>query len=230
MASDNSITSNSITVSPKQESGVKVLTIEAPENTGRNQRNAQFTLKGRGDYSSVRSSNSLIVTQYGKDSFVDLSCSPSISSPVSSEGITLTISGYSNYQKITFGTGTLNDCFRAGGATIAGVSGITASQLNATGGYTVKDSNNVTDPGATAEYALSFVFDIPENDGSGTVTYTGTVAGKEFTVIQATSGTSLSFSNSTVTVAADGETVVGTGVSVETSDDDLSWTATYSPV
>lgn len=205
-------TTNNITVSPNSGTGARTLTVSALENTGRNSRSANFSLAGTGDYSSVLSSNSLVVTQSGVSGFITITTT-SDTTAFHAAGGTLTYTGYSNLASISIGTGTLDNCLTS--ATINGVSGITKSQLQS--GYTVPN-----DPGASEKYAVTFVYTIPANQStSGTVTYSGTIGGQQYTVIQSARQVTLSFSSNTAEVNSSG-TLVGDSISV-IAPEGVSW-------
>lgn len=203
-------TSNNISVSPNSGTGNKSLTVSASENTGRDSRSASFSLKGTGDYSSVTSSNTLVVTQSGVNGFINLTTSSSTTAFPAAGG-TLTYTGYSNLASISIGSGTLDTLLTS--ATINGAS-VTKAQLQS--GYTVPN-----DPGANARYAVQFVFTIPANSStSDTVSYTGTIGGQSYTVTQSAASTSLSFSRRTASVNASGTS--GDSVTVN-APNGVSW-------
>lgn len=207
-------TSNNITVLPNTGDRTTTLSISGSVNTGRGSRTARFALNGTGDYSHIHAASDLVVTQSGKSAFISLTPDGDVTA-FSSEGGQLTYTGASNMQSISIGTGTLDNCLTS--ATINGVS-VTKSQLQS--GYTV-----VGDPGLTAEYSVSFVFTIPAN--SSGATYTGTIGGNAYTVIQSAAvPTNLSFSANTATVDSDGA-IVGDTVSV-IADGGLTWEITVS--
>ena len=206
--------SNYITILPGTGDRTTALSINGEVNTGRGSRTARFSLDGTGDYSHIHAENDLVVTQSGAEPFITLTPDKDVTQ-ISSSGDTVTYTGTSNLQSISIGTGTLDNCLTS--ATINGAS-VTKSQLQS--GYTVPG-----DPGLTAEYNVSFVFEIPAN--SAGATYTGTIGGNTYTVIQSAAvPTNLSFSANTATVDSDGA-IVGDTVSV-VADGGLTWEITVS--
>lgn len=180
-------TSN-ITVSPTTATGSRPLSITATEHTGRLSRSATFSASGVGEYASVISSNRLTVIQAAKPAFIDMA-NPS----TTSSGGEVTSEGTSNMESLTLGA-------PASGNNIwdyletAYVNGVEVTKADLTNGYLVDG-----DPGATAEYPIRLVFDIPVN-ASG-ATYSGTLGGKTIMITQeGGSGTILRFSS---TVAED---------------------------
>lgn len=185
---------NIITVSPTSGTGNKSLTVSASENTGRNSRSASFSLKGTGDYSSVTSSNTLVVTQSGVNGFINLTTSSSTTAFPAAGG-TITFSGTSNLASLTLGNGTLDALLTS--ATVNGAT-VTKAQLQA--GYSIPN-----DPGATAAYNVTLEFTIPINQStSEPASYTGSIGGQALSVVQSAASTTLSFSRSTASVNASG--------------------------
>ena len=203
-------TSNNISVSPNSGTGNKSLTVSASENTGRNSRSASFSLKGTGDYSSVTSSNTLVVTQSGVNGFINLTTSSSTTAFPAAGG-TITFSGTSNLASLTLGNGTLDALLTS--ATVNGAT-VTKAQLQA--GYSIPN-----DPGATAAYNVTLEFTIPINQStSEPASYTGSIGGQALSVVQSAASTSLSFSRSTASVNALGTS--GDSVTVN-APNGVSW-------
>lgn len=201
---------NIITVSPTSGTGNKSLTVSASENTGRNSRSASFSLKGTGGYSSVTSSNTLVVTQSGVNGFINLTTSSSTTAFPAAGG-TITFSGTSNLASLTLGNGTLDALLTS--ATVNGAT-VTKAQLQA--GYSIPN-----DPGATAAYNVTLEFTIPINQStSEPASYTGTIGGQALSVIQSAASTTLSFSRSTASVNASGTS--GDSVTVN-APNGVSW-------
>lgn len=187
-------TSNNISVSPNSGTGNKSLTVSVSENTGRNSRSASFSLKGTGGYSSVTSSNTLVVTQSGVNGFINLTTSSSTTAFPAAGG-TITFSGTSNLASLTLGNGTLDALLTS--ATVNGAT-VTKAQLQA--GYSIPN-----DPGATAAYNVTLEFTIPINQStSEPASYTGSIGGQALSVVQSAASTTLSFSRSTASVNASG--------------------------
>lgn len=210
-------TYNNITVTPGSGTGTKSLTISATTNTGRNNRSAVVSASGTGKYSSVSSSNSLTITQQGKAGFLSVSTNSSTTG-FPAEGGNITFAGKSNLATITLGSGNLDNLLSS--ATINGVS-VTKAKLQS--GYTLPN-----DPGATAEYVVSFTFTIPANESiSSTVTYAGTVGGQALSVRQLSASASLNFSSATATINSDGTLISPASVSVEASNG-LGWQITVT--
>ena len=202
-------TSN-ITVSPTAGTGNKSLTVSVSENTGRNSRSASFSLKGTGDYSSVTSSNTLVVTQSGVNGFINLTTSSSTTAFPAAGG-TITFSGTSNLASLTLGNGTLDALLTS--ATVNGAT-VTKAQLQA--GYSIPN-----DPGATAAYNVTLEFTIPINQStSEPASYTGSIGGQALSVVQSAASTTLSFSRSTASVNASGTS--GDSVTVN-APNGVSW-------
>lgn len=228
-------TSNNITVvsASGQATGTQDLTVSATPVTGRLEnssgvmvgRSASFTAKGTGSYSSVSSSNTLIVTQQGKSAFISVGSSQSTTAfPASGGDITFT--GKSNLKSITMSTGS-RITFKS--ATINGTSVASASAF-ASNGYAPSG-----DPGNTAEYNVSFVFTIPENTSTtSTATSSFTLNGSQYTITQSRKSDSsyylgfvfnnddITSSNINVTVNANGAQTTSSTVKVKASDG-LSW-------
>lgn len=203
---------NIITVSPTAGTGNKSLTVSASENTGRNSRSASFSLKGTGDYSSVTSSNTLVVTQSGtgEPGFINLTTSSSTTAFPAAGG-TITFSGTSNLASLTLGNGTLDALLTS--ATVNGAT-VTKAQLQA--GYSIPN-----DPGATAAYNVTLEFTIPVNQStSESASYTGSIGGQALSVVQSAASTTLSFSRSTASVNASGTS--GDSVTVN-APNGVSW-------
>lgn len=210
--------SNYITVLPGTGDRTTALSINGDVNTGRGSRTARFSLDGTGDYSHIHAENDLVVTQSGADPFITLTPDKDVTQ-ISSSGDTVTYTGASNLQSISIGTGTLDNCFTSATITVGNQTyNPTKQQLQS--GYAVPG-----DPGLTAEYNVSFVFEIPAN--SAGATYTGTIGGNTYTVIQSAAvPTNLSFSANTATIDSDGA-IVGDTVSV-VADGGLTWEITVS--
>lgn len=203
-------TSNNISVSPNSGTGNKSLTVSASENTGRNSRSASFSLKGTGGYSSVTSSNTLVVTQSGVNGFINLTTSSSTTAFPAAGG-TITFSGTSNLASLTLGNGTLDALLTS--ATVNGAT-VTKAQLQA--GYSIPN-----DPGATAAYNVTLEFTIPINQStSEPASYTGSIGGQALSVVQSAASTTLSFSRSTASVNASGTS--GDSVTVN-APNGVSW-------
>lgn len=210
--------SSFITISPLTGSGEVELSISGSTYTGRESRGTSFTLSGSVGGDPVTPGNALVVTQTGKgapNGFFSVSTSSSTSAFPAAGG-TITYSGTSNKASISIGTGTLDNVLTS--ATINSVS-VTKSQLQS--GYTVAN-----DPGASAEYNVSFTYTIPANADTSTKTFGGTVGGQSVSVTQsAHSGYNLSFSASAATVNADGTLTSPSSVSVN-ADSGLTWEIT----
>lgn len=220
-------TLNNITVSPGNGTGNTTLTISAVENTGRDSRSANFKANGTGSYDNIPSANSLIVTQSGKPSFINVSTTSNTESFPASGG-TIVFSGTSNMQTLSIGTsgtlGTLDDLLTS--ATVDGVS-VTKSQLQS--GYTVPG-----DPGKTAAYNVSLTYTIPANSTSPSVpvTYSGKVGNQTISVTQASAAVVGTLAigldgnttgNKNATVDADGNITSSGTYSVVASDQNITW-------
>lgn len=197
-------TYNNISVTPNSGTGNKSLTVSASPNTGRNDRSAGFSLRGTGNYSGTSSSNSLIVTQSGAGSQFLVTTNASTNAFPAAGG-TITYTGTSNLATLTLGTGTLDALLTSA---MINETQVTKTQLQS--GYSIPN-----DPGKTLAYPVTIEFTIPANSStSSTVTYTGSIGGQALTVVQSAAGVSLSFSRNSVTVNADGQTIVGEAVTV----------------
>ena len=145
---------NNITLLPGSGSGDAELSITATDNWGRETRSAVFTAENT--ELDIKSDNSLIVTQAGYGPFIDINSIGSIGSA----GGEVEMSGYSNYDILTFddvdGNESLLDCLSSAEINEGSV---TSSQLRA--GFEPDG-----DPGATGRYPVFLVFDIPANAGS----------------------------------------------------------------
>lgn len=197
-------TYNNISVTPNSGTGNKSLTISASPNTGRNDRSAGFSLRGTGNYSGTSSSNSLIVTQSGAGSQFLITTNASTNAFPAAGG-TITYTGTSNLATLTLGSSTLDALL-----TSAMINEVQVTKTQLQSGYSIPN-----DPGKTLAYPITIEFTIPENTStSSAVTYTGSIGGQALTVVQSAAGVSLSFSRNSVTVNADGETIVGEAVTV----------------
>lgn len=182
---------NGITVVPTSGNytGNQNLTISAEEVTGRLEnaqgqmvgRKAAFGASGTNQYSSVKSPNTLIVTQEGKAAFIEVSTTSSTSA-FPADGGPITFTGYSNLKQIPL-TKSSNLGFTS--ATINNAQPAITDISNFAGnGYTVPG-----DPGNTAKYPVTFVFSVPENqDPSNPAEYTFTLGGTQHTIRQSASG------------------------------------------
>lgn len=207
-------TSNHITIDLDKGTGNTNLTISASSNTGREPRSAMFSAKGTGEFDGILSSNNLIVTQSGKEEFLDINTSSStISFPAAQSPLVYT--GSSNMASIAMGSGTLDECLDY--AMINNAS-VTLEQLQS--GYVLP--NNA---GKYEAYPVEFHFTIPANDSGAPVTYSGTIGGNTYTITQsANASQTLSFSLTSATVNSDG-TITSGSVSV-VAPSGLSWEIT----
>jgi len=164
-------TYNNITLSPGSGSGDTGLSVTATDNWGRNVRSAVFTA-GNTDLDVV-SDNNLVVTQSGHAAFISLE-----NASVGSSGGTVTMSGYSNYETLTFadlpGGNSLLQYFDS--ATISTDVEISDVQ-ELTSGY-----SPTGDPGGTNRYPVTLTFDVPGEAVAGT--YSFTVNGNTFTCVK----------------------------------------------
>jgi len=207
-------TSNHITIDLDKGTGNTPLSISASSNTGREPRTAMFSAKGTGTFDGIQSTNNLIVTQSGAAEFLSIVTSSSITNFPATGG-TLTYTGTSNMASIAMGTGTLDECLDH--ATINSVT-VTKEQLQ--NGYTVP--NNA---GKYEAYPVEFVFTIPANEGGSAATYSGTIGGNTYVIVQsANASQTLSFSTTSASVDSDGN-ITGGSVSV-IAPSELSWEIT----
>ena len=161
-------TYNNITLLPGSGSGDTGLSITATDNWGREGRNAVFTAENTD--LNIQSDNNLIVTQSGHAAFISLE-----NATVPSSGGVVTMSGYSNYQTLTFsdlaGGNSLLTYFQS--AAISTDITVTDVQ-DLTSGY-----SPTGDPGSTNRYPIILTFNIPSAADAGT--YTFSVNGNTFT-------------------------------------------------
>ena len=121
-------------------SGNDTVSISAlSDNTGRSSRSTNVTFKAANCPDVVRS-----VQQSGKPEFVSFS---NASAAIDASGGTLTITGKSNSEKLTFSLGSNN-----------GIGLVLPASYTAAGITTTNDSSISGDPGNTAEYNFSITF------------------------------------------------------------------------
>lgn len=185
MTSDNNIT---VVPTSGNYTGNQNLSISGEPVTGRLEnaqgqmvgKRAEFTARGTGQYSSITSPNTLIVTQDGKAAFITVNTNSStVAFPAS--GGPIKFEGTSNLKQITlskssnlgFTKAVINE-----GGDITNISSFSGS------GYTVPG-----DPGNTEEYDVEFYFSIPQNsDPSNPAEYSFTLNGVEHDITQSASG------------------------------------------
>lgn len=135
---------NWVKVSPSQGSGdANVNVSSTAPHTGRVARSSVLTWKAANVADIQRT-----VNQAGKPAYVDIDNTAS----ADKAGKVVTISGVSNSQKLTFSLGT-------GDLTLTLPSTYTANSVTTNNGAAISG-----DPGASAEYNFSIVFNVPANE------------------------------------------------------------------
>lgn len=207
-------TSNHITIDLDKGTGNTNLTISASSNTGREPRTAMFSAQGTGTFDGVHSTNNLIITQSGAAEFLSI-ITTSSQTDFPASGGSLVYTGSSNKASIAMGQGTLDELLDH-----ASINNINVSKSQLQEGYIVP--NNA---GKYEAYPVEFVYTIPANTGGSPITYSGTIGGNTYTIVQkASSSQILSFSTASATVDSDGN-ITSESVSVN-APAELSWEIT----
>lgn len=132
------------TTNPSSGSGNGTVGVSGFEHTGRSSRSTTVTFSAAGV-----SDKPVSVVQGGLDEFVQIQATAA----VGKDGGTVTLSGTSNSQKLTFSLG-------AGSLDLSLPENYTANSAS-----TANNAAIVGDPGATAQYSFSIMFDVQANEG-----------------------------------------------------------------
>lgn len=169
---DNEIISNGIRINVRKDSGRRFLTIDSVEpHTGREERKALFLLDGSEEFSYLKSTNDLLVTQNGSSLFGVLS---PLSQTVAYNTTSVTITGESNQENLKV-VAPKNATISGGYVAGVNMTSTMKAALTSAKGYTVVGSDGKLDPGAKAKYSFKIIFSIPANMNESDMTYNGSI-------------------------------------------------------
>lgn len=194
-----------LTVNPESGSGNSTLANTATAHTGRVARTGTVSVQGVG----VTDAKTYAVTQSPLAEFV--SFDDGDNAAIAKAGGTLTLTGLTNSESLTFALGT------------GDIEVTLPTSYTANGGSTTNGADISGDPGADSQFAYSISLTIPENTSVSSKTKILTVTAEggqaqQITITQAAGDATLTLSETAITIPQDGSAV---SVSVTSN---TSWT------